>query len=836
MAVGSSQSRLASLAIVLLCVTVPLIGTVAVAQDSSYSQASPTDDDPEWSFRKVRKVAVPAVASTWSRGPVDRFLFRAMKSSGLDPAASSSPRALVRRLYFDLIGLPPSPAVVERFVTEQSVAEGGDAALDRLVDRLIASPQFGERWGRHWLDVARFAESSGGGRSLMFKNAWRYRDYVIDSFNADRPFDQFLREQIAGDLLEFESDDQRNRQLIATGFLELGPTNYELQDKQLLRMEVIDEQIDTLGRVFMGMTLGCARCHDHKFDPIPTRDYYALAGIFGSTDVLTAGNVSGHVQRELLGSGAAAFKAHRGVEQGVKHALTQVRLALKGLRQGSKLRGIVLDDVDAKQVGRWVFSTSVAGYLGTGYIHDDNKAKGDKSVRFAPLVPKAGFYEIRLVFTSGSNRATNVPVEITHADGNRRVIINQRSQGANGRGFAAVGRYRLKQGRQTVIIVKTGSTDGHVIVDGLQLIPADLSKDGQSEARTKRVAALKTRQKSLNAELARLKKIAPSPPAKAMAVRDLPEPKDGHLHSRGLVRTLGEIVPRGFLTVCGKSQPRIPAGQSGRRQLAEWLTDPDHPLTARVYVNRVWHHLFGAGLVRTTDNFGKMGERPSHPDLLDWLARRFVDQGWSTKKLVRELVRSAVYRLRTGASSDVDPDNRLLSHANRRRLDAESLRDAILSISGTLDPAMGGMTIRKLSLYDYDYAFESRRRSVYVPRFRGTRLELFDVFDAADPNLVTGRRITSHVSTQALYLMNSPWLMQQADHAAARLLATAGQARDFNPLLDRAYAQTLGRKPSAVERRLARDFHAGFSAAKESKAWGQLFHTLFACLDFRYLD
>ncbi|MEE2888272.1 MAG: DUF1553 domain-containing protein [Planctomycetota bacterium] len=812
------------------------MAAVAVAQDSTYSQSGDSEGGLWWAFRPVREVAVPKTRTTgWTRGPVDRFLLAAMEEVGLQPVQASDPRSLIRRLHYDLTGLPPTPEVVERFASDPS-----DAAYENLVDSLIASRQFGERWGRHWLDVARFAESSGGGRSLMFKNAWRFRDYVIDSYNADRPFAQFLREQLAGDLLQFESDDQHNRQVIATGFLELGPTNYEQQDKQLLRMDVIDEQIDTVGRVFMGMTLGCARCHDHKFDPVPIEDYYALAGIFGSTELLTRGNVSGYVERELRGPGLRAYHVHQKRQKSVQQQLKLLRKAKapsKRAFQQDALRGIVLDDVDAKRVGKWVSSTHVAGYLGRGYIHDDNKSKGKKSVRFVPDIPNDGEYEIRLIFTSGPSRATNVPVEVTHAGGNQQVSVSQRSVGSAGGEIAPVGQFHFEKGRLGAVTVKTSSTNGHVIVDGLQLIPIGEAKEKALRAPADKRAALaaqrRDRQTALEAELARLKKAAPPAPPVAMAVRDVAKPKDGHVHSRGLPRTLGAVVPRGFLTVCGDARPSIPPTESGRRELAEWLADPKHPLVARVYVNRVWHHLFGTGLVRTTDNFGKMGERPSHPELLDWLAANFVRRGWSSKKLIRELVVSAAYRLRTAANHAPDPDNRLLSHANRRRLDAESLRDTILVVSGQLDPKMGGSTIRKFSTYDYGYAFESNRRSVYVPRFRGTRLEMFNVFDAADPNLVTGRRINSHVSTQALYLMNSPWVMRHADFAARQLLVEADQ--DVNQLLDRAYLRTIGRLPDVEERRLAREFLARFSSDNQTKAWGQLFHTLFACLDFRYL-
>ena len=749
-----------------------LLTCVVHAQSGSATSRHASDSAAKeqlfWSFQPLRKPVVPpTMDGKWPRGSIDRFLLARLEAAGLRPAPAVSARALLRRLVFDLTGLPPTPEMIAEFEKDSS-----DGAYDRTVDRLLASKSFGERWGRHWLDVVRFAESSGGGRSLMFAHAWRFRDYVIDAYNSDRRFDVFVAEQIAGDLMPHKTEGQRNRQLIATGFLELGPTNYELQDKELLRMEVIDEQVDTVGLAFLGLTLGCARCHDHKFDPILTTDYYALAGVFGGTQVLTAGNVSGHVQRELATERSRARRAYDKRVKAIRRELAKLGGGRRGrsrprVLERAALIGIVLDDEDAKRIGAWTSSTSNAGYLERGYIHDGDTEKGRKSVVFTPDVPRTGLYDVRVSYTFGTNRASNAPVRIEGADGTKLVHVDQR-RAPSLDGFTSVGRYRMARGRGNKITLSNERTDGHVIVDGLQLIPVGDLETVKRPTSAARIARLR-------AELKQLEKAKPQAAERAMAVRDVPKPVDGHVHVRGLVRKKGPKVARGFVTACGEAKPDIPDGQSGRMQLAQWLTRPSHPLTTRVYVNRVWSHLFGVGIVRTTDNFGFMGERPSHPDLLDWLARRFMADGWSTKRLVREIVRSQAYRTASGASPRTDSENRLLSHANRRRLDAESLRDAILQISGQLDRAIGGSTIRKFSVYDYTYEFESRRRSVYVPRFRSNRMEIFDVFDAADPNLVTGTRNVSNVSTQALYLMNSPWVMAQAqtcgDPVARRVIA-----------------------------------------------------------------
>jgi len=671
----------------------------------------------------------------------------------------------------------------------------------------------------------------------MFANAWRFRDYVIDSYNGDVPFDRFTTEQIAGDLLDHDTSAQRNRQLIASGFLELGPTNYEQQDKALLRMDVIDEQIDTIGRAFLGMTIGCARCHDHKFDPIPTTDYYAMAGILGSTQVLTPGNVSGYVEQDLLGPQTDAWHAHRERTEAVDAELQKLRAQLAGSKppthniERADLAGLVLDDAEATLIGQWKLSTYAKGYLDAGYLHDEDRLKGDKSATFTPQVPADGLYEVRLSYTSGSNRASNVPVTVDAAGAPTTLTVDQRHPPPIDGWFVSLGHHRFVRGMGGVVTVATTGTDGHVIVDALQLIPVDGSPAiGTKEA----VAAtdqrrLRARTTELEAQLKALADKAPAQPPRAMAPRDVEQPADGHVHIRGDVRRLGPAVSRGFVRACSPATAHISEGESGRRQLARWLVGPARSLTARVYVNRVWHHMFGAGIVRTTDNFGTTGEPPSHPALLDWLARSFIEHRWSTKALVRAMARSHVYAMCVEAHAAADPENRLLAHANRRRLDAEAIRDAILSISGQLDLTAGGGTIRKMAEYDYGYEFDTLRRSVYVPRFRNSVLDLFAVFDAANPSMVVGRRFTSNVPAQALYMMNSSWVIEQARHAAARLLTSPLDGRDAR--IERAWLITLGRPPIAAELAVA---HRHLAATDLEKGWADLFHGLFASLDFRY--
>jgi hypothetical protein len=550
----------------------------------------------------------------------------------------------------------------------------------------------------------------------MFPDAWRYRDYVIDAFNADVPFDQFIRAQIAGDLLEYSDQATRDRNLVATGFLTLGPTNYELQDKELLELEVVDEQIDTVGRAFLGLTLGCARCHDHKFDPIPMTDYYALAGIFASTDTVEHSNVSKYVEQTLK-SDPAWPQYERARKQ-----LAELRAELKSAQQHAQL-----------------LKAELANLATPGIGVDDDQA-------------------------------------------------------------------------ELALRTQLAETAQHV--------------------------------KSLQQQIKEVERQSPGKPL-AMSVRDRSPPQDIHLLIRGEIRKPGPLVRRGFVSVaCPADSPdgnpvpsRIAPGGSGRLELAEWLVAADNPLTARVMVNRVWHYLFGAGLVRTTDNFGVMGDLPSHPDLLDYLAADFVASGWSVKHLIRQIMLSRAYQLDSQAEASLlkaDPENRLFSRANRRRLDAEAIRDAMLSISGQLEPAAGGLTIKKITQYDVDYKFASRLRSVYVPRFRNSVLDLFQTFDVANPNIVTGRRNTSVLPTQALFLMNSQFVTEQAVYAAHRLTAAVA---DTETKLKHAFLMTLGRPPTADEFRLIEPLLTddGRNESDEVGRWSEIFHLLFGCIDFRYL-
>ncbi len=389
-----------------------------------------------WAYQPPKKPVLPDVKDrSWAAGTIDRLLLDKLEAKGLKPGPDADRATLLRRVYFTLIGLPPTPRQIDDFVSDQSAG-----AFAKVVDELLASPHFGERWGRHWLDVARFAESSGGGRSLLFKDAWRYRDYVIAAFNSDKPYNRFILEQIAGDLLRADTTEERRMELIATAFLLLGPTNYENQDKPILEMDMIDEQLDTMGRVFLGMTIGCARCHDHKFDPIPQADYYALAGILRSTKMIIHENVSRWTEQPLPLSAAeekvmakqeavlAALKEKLQIAQAAEKVPGKNTSTTAGRLSVAELPGIVIDDAQAKKIGTWKHSTFSGNYVGEGYLYDDRAHKGEKTLTFIPDFAKRGTFEVRLAYVPHVNRATNVPVRVFHADGETTVHVNQRKR------------------------------------------------------------------------------------------------------------------------------------------------------------------------------------------------------------------------------------------------------------------------------------------------------------------------------------------------------------------------------------------------------------------------
>jgi hypothetical protein len=795
-----------------------------------------------WAYKLPVKPAAPAVKdATWAATAIDRFVLAGLEAKGLKPAEDADRATLARRLYYDLTGLPPSPAEVDAFVNDAD-----PAAYEKLVDRLLASPAFGERWGRHWLDVARYAESVTL-RGLVFKEAWRYRDYVIDSFNRDVPFDRFVREQIAGDLLPAATTADRTRQIVATTYLQLGNSNLEEQDKRQLRMDVVDEQLDVIGKGLLAQTITCARCHDHKFDPIPTRDYYSLAGILRNVKALKDSNVSNWIEVPLPAppeveqavrkheTAVADLQARIKTAKAKPSAKAATTQAAKGVLAVKDVPGVVVDDAAAMKVGDWKESKVSGTFIGGGYIHDENKGKGDKSLTFQPELPMTGRYEVWLAYSPGTSRADNVPITVFSADGEKNLTVDMKANPPLLGRFVSLGQYRFERKGQSFVLISNEGTKGHVTADAVTFIPADQVPAATADAAKSPLAKVEVDVAKLEAELKKLQAAAPKRPM-AMSVVEEDKVAEIRVNVRGIVHNLGEPAPRGFLRVATHGKlPDMPTDQSGRVQLADWLAGKDNPLTARVYANRAWHWLFGSGLVRTVDNFGTTGEVPSNPEVLDHLAMQFVADGWSVKKLVRSIVLSHTYRQASTAdpiTTAADPENRLFGRANRRRLEAEAIRDTILTVSGKLTPASGGPSFPSTQATDYAYKHTGTTRSVYLPAFRNSLPDVFEVFDYADPSTVTGRRNTSTVAPQALFMMNNPFVVEQAKHAASRLLAE--NLPDDTARLTRAYRLTVGRDPTSGERAVAAKFLA--SAGEAKQAWATLYQTLFASADFRFIE
>ncbi|MEZ5942355.1 MAG: DUF1553 domain-containing protein [Planctomycetaceae bacterium] len=817
-----------------------------------------------WAFQPPQAGATPEVQNRdWPLNDIDHYVLHELEKAGLAPASDASRRALIRRLSFDLTGLPPSPEQTQEFVDDES-----PLAVEHLVDRLLASPQFGEHWGRHWLDVARYADSNGGDINLTYPNAWRYRDYVINAFNNDKPFNEFVREQIAGDLLPATDDAQRAEQLIASGYLVVGPKMLSERDKEKLHMDVVDEQLDSIGKTFMGLTLGCARCHDHKFDPIPTHDYYALAGILRST-VTVEGirmnnvNVSGWIERPLPiePEHAKALEDHKTAVAETEKQIAELKklLGTKSKEKGDvtvdSLVGIVLDNDNAELVGEWKSSSLTFPFVGAGYIHDNRESKGEKRATYRPQIETAGEYEVRISYSPGGGREKEVPVRIVHRDGTAELKLNQEEKPTLGGVFKVLGRFPFDAGMEGRVEIETTGTSNFVILDAVQFVPVEqlvespelVFKEQQDPKLIEDVKEKREQLAALEKDLAELKKSAPPPAPMAMAASDREDVGDCEICIRGEPHNRGKAVPRGFLTIAPPTEPvSVSVETSGRVELANYLASESNPLTARVTVNRVWAHLFGNGLVGSVDNFGTLGERPSHPELLDHLAVQFMADNWSTKKLIRSIVLSRTYQLSTefnAEAAEFDPDNRLLWRHSRRRLGAESIRDAMLQISGSLDLTPGGSAVSGLG----ETAVANnqgekkgelkgdtgQRRTIYQPIIRNDLPDYLTIFNFADPEVCTGQRSETTVPAQALWMLNSEFVRQQAQRIAEALPSGEGVAPGEQ--VDQLYLQILGRPATTEETERARVFISEANS-NQMDGWAQLAQAMLASSEFRFVD
>ncbi|MFM8172133.1 MAG: DUF1553 domain-containing protein [Pirellulaceae bacterium] len=796
-----------------------------------------------WAYQPFHLHPVPSVAaSSW----IDSWIDAALEKQPLIRSQPVPRAALLRRWMADLHGLIPTPEEIEAFEGDRN-----PDALERMVDQLLASPRYGERMARRWMDTVRFGESLTL-RGFVFPDAWRYRDYCIEAFQSDLAWDQFLTEQIAGDLIETEDWRKQQRGSIAAMFWLLGNTNLEEQDKKQLDLDVIDEQLDVFGRAVLGQTLGCARCHDHKFDPIPTSDYYAMAGILNGSQVLEHANVSKWIESPLAVSDAMQRERQQLESERVslQEQIQSIDAKLKP-QQGSvpvdRLAGVVVDDAAAKRVGDWKPSSSVQPFVGSGYLHDGNSNRGSKTITFQPPSLAPGRYEVRLSYTHGDNRATNAMVEVFSADGQQEHRIDQKKAAPIGGLWVSLGTYRFEQDGQAYVIVSNVGADGHVIADAVQFLPESAS-DGSAgqvaakgpEGDVKQNQSLQQTREQLQKQLKKLDQQLASFP-RAMVLKPRPDAGDLTVMIRGSVHQPGPKVPRGFLRAVrwqSDHQPDVEEASIDRIDLARWVTDPRHPLTARVAANRIFSWVMGEGLVRTVDEFGTTGSPPTHPELLDSLAYRWVREGWSTKRLVRELVLSDAYARRSDlpegrSQTQVDPENLWLARGAQKRLDAETLRDSLLRISGQLDLMMFGKRFPGQLEADYGFQSDSTARSVYLPAFRNAPSDFLLAFDLADPSSVVGQRSRTVIPQQALTLLHHPWVIEQSELAADRLLK---QASESGQVVSLAYRTVLGRDPSDEELVVAKRFlGAAGDVSLDRQRLALLLQSLWASMEFRLL-
>jgi mono/diheme cytochrome c family protein len=871
-----------------------------------------------WSFQPVADPAPPPVADeSWPQNDLDRFVLAGLERIGLVPAPRADKRTLIRRATFDLIGLPPTPDEVAAFLADET-----PDAFAHVVDRLLASPHYGERQARHWLDVVRYADSFDS-RNLDpaaskgdISEAWRYRDWVVGAFADDLPFAEFVQDQIAGDLRANDGGRFDVKRLIATGVLAIGNWGGGDSDKQKLLTDIADDQVDLVGRAFLGLTLGCARCHDHKFDPIGTDDYYGLAGIFFSSHILaeTGPPTAGPPMLRVPLASPEELQARARRDERMRELATKIvatlggaplsttvrdaggqkgLLALRGEQEtpnllvnpGDAPRAFSTIDLPARcvtlhpspQAGVAAIFTSPAELVVavTGRVADADAHNGDgiewtlERVRAGRERGGDGAAELlargaidnggAMELDHGDGAAALAAVALARGDELRLTILPRANHFCDTTvvvlRLAEVGAARSWDLTSDVVAAAASGAIGNPLPaqDGaswrfvdrraLDVPPAQLdalTRFAAGEAAAGRMAAADA---SACDELLRLRAAEPAPIPFTNGVAEGGVPHTAHegvhdvaVHVRGRYDRLGAVVPRRFPRVlAGDEQPPIASG-SGRRELAAWLAAPENPLTARVFVNRIWQHHFGAGLVRTPGNFGRMGEAPTNPALLDWLTRRFLESGGSVKAMHRLVLLSSSWQQSSrpaAATLAADPDNRLVGRMNRMRLDAESLRDTLLAVAGGLDETRGGAAT-------LDPA--TRRRTLYVETVRSDRTGARVLFDGADPTAIVDLRAETLVAPQSLWLMNDEFVLERAAELATRVRR---EAASEDARIDRLFELLFARPPDEREATVARallararvaagegDGAAGVAAA----AFEELAHVLLLSNEFYFVD
>jgi hypothetical protein len=853
-----------------------------------------------WAFTPPVRAEVPGSKfQVPCQNPIDAFVQQKLEKGGLTLSKPADKRTLLRRVTFDLTGLPPTPEEVDAFLKDES-----KDAFEKVVERLLASPHYGERWGRHWLDLVRYADTAGETSDHPVPHAWRYRNWVIDAFNRDQPYDEFLREQIAGDLLAAQGPSEKYApRVVATGFLASARRfDFDITKSMHLTHE---DGIDTLGKALLGLTIGCARCHDHKYDPISARDYYALYGIFESTRFPFPGCEHTQQPRDMVPLVPPAEWARTVKPYQEKLAKLDASLVAARGEQVEHTQQVQAQFVKARNV------------LSTGEIADGGEKGFDGGrevevkegeVIFLSVTPLKNhgadttLTELEVAEVGGMKRVWNAPNDLVpdllagnpHADshGNKHVwwLIDTRTgptllpepvKDTNGK----PGLHAWRNGdTPSVVVNSTGQeigawtklpsktlfthpspngnvglvwvspVSGKVTVkgrlkdahpggpDGVGWVLEHFAVDVRKPLLAQVDAAAKVKQ--LTAEKAEHSK---NPPRQDVAYA-VAEGKaaDAKLHLRGDPEKPGEVVPRRWLEALG-GMPVKDKASSGRLELAGWITAKDNPLTARVMVNRIWLHHFGKGLVRTPNDFGTRGEKPTHPELLDWLAAEFVRSGWSVKAMHRVILLSATYRQSSAArpnAAKADPTNDLYCRFDRRRLTAEEIRDGLLATSGQLDRKPGeAHPIPPESSWGFTQHapfgtfYDTDKRSVYLIQIRNRRHPFLGLFDGADPNASTPQRQTTTVPTQALYFLNDPFFHAQAAKLADRVSATPDAER-----VNELFRLVLQRAPADKDREFADAFLARYRKAlgdkpdADSQVWNALTRVLLASNEFLFVD
>ncbi len=806
-----------------------------------------------WSFQPVKDYAIPTVKNgAWPKGPIDHFILAKLEEKGLKPAPPSDKLALLRRATFDLTGLPPTPREIDDFLSDPS-----PDAFASVVDRLLSSPRYGERWGRHWLDVARYADSTGADEDVRYPYAWRYRDYVIDAFNRDLPYNQFLIEQLAGDLLPAERPGEVNRRgIVGTGFLAVGLKLLAEQDKPKMVYDMVDEQLDATSRAFLGLTVTCARCHDHKFDPIPTRDYYSLASIFASTKSL--GKIE-PITSELYFAPLVPkdvyerYERHqeriKNKDREIEHVVTTEATAFTaGLAPRLAEYMIAAFDYERRprkdeSAGNFAASRKLDGSILQRWI-DYLRSSDDVRPHLEPWA-----HAIRQGAPAVRDSAELYQKEFQKTLANWRQKIDEWGQkmaeaAAQRKALPDKPQFQAGDNRffsEVALCVTPDTLEKQPTTCG----PFALLPSAENELFSQ---ASREKLRELRAARDDLKKSSPPEPDMACGVAE-GTPVEQHVFIRGNPSNPADAVPKQFLQIiAGEHQTPITQG-SGRLELAKWLADPKNPLTARVMVNRIWQYHFGEGLVRTPNNLGKLGERPTHPELLDYLAKRFIEDGWSIKKMHRLLMLSSAYQMSsriTKEQIDGDPTNRLFSRFNRRRLDVEEIRDGLLAIDGSIDLTTGG-TLQTGFGTDGENSqarlsmdpSTSKRRTVYLPLRRSNLPSLLNLFDFGDATTPSEGRVSTNVAPQALFMMNSKFIADRSRQLARKL--EAAEPSDRGRIVY-AYEWLLDRKPSEQEiQELLEYVRSARKIAAQSPglnwtAWQSLCRILISSNEFIYVN